>query len=96
MFYICRECAEIILCMRKLNKVPHLQHELHTDAVLNQPHDQVCLALEHFVVVPGERVWVFDRKMQVWGRAETNIMNIRFQKEHYSAYTCLKHTPADL
>lgn len=49
----------------------YLQHELHTDAVLDQPHDQVSLTLEHPVVFPGQCVWVFDREMQVWGRAET-------------------------
>lgn len=50
----------------------YLQHELHTDPVLDQPHDQVCLALEHSVVLPGQRVRVFDGEMQVRSRAVTN------------------------
>lgn len=38
----------------------HLQHELHADSVLDQSHHQVSLALEHLVVLPGQRVGVLD------------------------------------
>lgn len=64
--------------MSVVKRFHYLQHELHADAVLNQPHNQVCLALEHFVVLPGQRVGVFDGEMQVWSRAATNICILYF------------------
>ncbi len=52
----------------------HLQHELHADSVLYQPHHQVRLTLEHLVVLPGQRVGVLDGEVKVWsGTVEKNI-----------------------
>lgn len=47
-----------------------LQHELHADPVFYQSHHQVGLALEHLVVLPGQRVWVLDGEVKVGGRTE--------------------------
>lgn len=43
----------------------HLQHELHADPVLYQPHHQVGLTLEHLVVLPGQSVRVLDGEVKV-------------------------------
>lgn len=40
----------------KKNISKYLQHKLHAYPVLDQPHDQVCFTLEHFVVLPGKCV----------------------------------------
>lgn len=52
---------------KKKKKLVDLQHELHADSVLYQPHHQVGLALEHLVVLPGQRVRVLDGEVKVWG-----------------------------
>lgn len=51
----------------KEDKLVDLQHELHADSVLYQPHHQVGLALEHLVVLPGQGVRVLDGEVKVWG-----------------------------
>ena len=50
--------------------VCHLQHELHADPVLYQPHHQVGLTLEHLVVLPGQSVGVLDGEVEVGGWTE--------------------------
>ena len=50
--------------------VSDLQHELHADPVLDQPHHQVGLTLEHLVVLPGQSVGVLDGEVKVGGWTE--------------------------
>lgn len=55
-------------CAKRLRKrLLDLQHELHADPVLDQPHHQVGLALEHLVVLPGERVGMLNGEVEVGG-----------------------------
>lgn len=42
-----------------------LQHELHADPVFYQPHHQVCLTLEHLVILPRQCVGVFNGEVKV-------------------------------
>lgn len=65
----------------------NLQHELHADPVLYEPHHQVGLTLEHPVVLPGQRVRVSDGEVEVgsW----TGEKNVEVSESHnYDPETC--------
>ena len=64
--------------------VPDLQHELHADPVLYQPHHQVGFTLEHLVVFPGHRVGVLDREVKVWSWTKER-KKVQCELQNYSS-----------